>query len=123
MGKSVTLSDIAKACNTSNVTVSKALTDKKGVSDELRIKIKQIAKQMGYEPPKTTASKNSRMIGVIIPKKFMNPNGSFYWSLYNHLVDYFKQEASETGIPYQTLINLYLEECVNEKKKFHMSWK
>lgn len=92
MGKSVTLSDIAKACNTSNVTVSKALTDKKGVSDELRIKIKQIAKQMGYEPPKTTASKNSRMIGVIIPKKFMNPNGSFYWSLYNHLVDYFKQE-------------------------------
>lgn len=39
------------------------------------------------------------------------------------IIDYFKQEASETGIPYQTLINLYLEECVNEKKKFHMSWK
>lgn len=92
MGKSVTLSDIAKACGTSNVTVSKALADKKGVSDELRDRIKQTAKQMGYEPPKTSATKNRRMIGVLIPKKFMNPNGSFYWALYNDLVDLFKQE-------------------------------
>ena len=39
------------------------------------------------------------------------------------VIDYFKQEASETGIPYQTLINLYLVDCVNEKKKLNMSWK
>ncbi|MCR4788388.1 MAG: BrnA antitoxin family protein [Lachnospiraceae bacterium] len=32
-------------------------------------------------------------------------------------IDYFKREASETGIPYQTLINLYLDSCVKEKKK------
>lgn len=31
-------------------------------------------------------------------------------------VSYFKEMASETGIPYQTLINLYLDECVKEKK-------
>ena len=31
-------------------------------------------------------------------------------------VDYFKAMASESGIPYQTLINLYLDECVREKK-------
>ena len=39
------------------------------------------------------------------------------------VIDYFKNEASETGIPYQTLINLYLVECVNEKKKLSISWK
>ena len=37
-------------------------------------------------------------------------------------IDYFKQLAEETGIPYQTLINLYLDECVREKKKLKMKW-
>ena len=32
-------------------------------------------------------------------------------------IDYFKEMSSETGIPYQVLINLYLDECVKEKKK------
>ena len=31
-------------------------------------------------------------------------------------VEYFKALSSESGIPYQTLINLYLDECVKEKK-------
>lgn len=31
-------------------------------------------------------------------------------------VEYFKSMSSESGIPYQTLINLYLDECVREKK-------
>ncbi len=39
------------------------------------------------------------------------------------VIDYFKEEAVETGIPYQTLINLYLIECVREKKKLDISWK
>ena len=38
------------------------------------------------------------------------------------IIDYFKQEAIETGIPYQTLINLYLAECVKEKKKIEVNW-
>ena len=28
------------------------------------------------------------------------------------VIDYFKSESQETGIPYQTLINLYLADCV-----------
>lgn len=32
-------------------------------------------------------------------------------------VVYFKAMAEETGISYQTLINLYLDECVKEKKR------
>ena len=38
------------------------------------------------------------------------------------VIDYFKDEAVESGIPYQTLINLYLAECVKEKKKLKVSW-
>ena len=32
-------------------------------------------------------------------------------------IEYFKEMSAETGIPYQALINLYLDECVKEKKK------
>ena len=39
------------------------------------------------------------------------------------VIDYFKEEAVETGIPYQKLINLYLTECVREKRKLDISWK
>ena len=32
-------------------------------------------------------------------------------------VDYFKKQPEVLGIPYQTLINLYLTDCVNNKRK------
>ena len=37
-------------------------------------------------------------------------------------VDYFKSLADETGIPYQTLINLYLRECAATRKKLSLKW-
>ncbi len=37
-------------------------------------------------------------------------------------IEYFKNEALETGIPYQTLINLYLDSCAKEKKKIDINW-
>ncbi len=40
-----------------------------------------------------------------------------------HVIEYFKAESTETGIPYQTLINLYLQDCVKNKKKIDLSWK
>ncbi len=35
------------------------------------------------------------------------------------VIQYFKEVAEETNIPYQTLINLYLRECAYEHKKLH----
>lgn len=32
-------------------------------------------------------------------------------------INYFKDMSDETGIPYQTLMNFYLDECVKEKKR------
>lgn len=40
-----------------------------------------------------------------------------------NVIDYFKSMSEETGIPYQSLINLYLVSCVNDKKKLDLSWK
>ena len=39
------------------------------------------------------------------------------------VIDYFKSESQETGIPYQTLINLYLDDCAKKKKKLELVWK
>lgn len=38
-------------------------------------------------------------------------------------LDYFKKQSSESGIPYQKLMNLYLVDCAKSKKKLEMTWK
>ena len=38
-------------------------------------------------------------------------------------IGYFKELAEETGIPYQTLINLYLRECAASRKKLSLKWR
>ena len=38
-------------------------------------------------------------------------------------VTYFKDLAEETGIPYQTLINLYLRDCAQSQKRLAMKWR
>ena len=38
------------------------------------------------------------------------------------VVDYFKQMAEQTGIPYQSLINLYLRDCVAQHREIDLSW-
>ena len=37
-------------------------------------------------------------------------------------IAYFKSLADESGIPYQTLINLYLRDCALNGRKLHMKW-
>jgi len=44
-------------------------------------------------------------------------------NLDNSIVEYFKKLSESNGIPYQTLINLYLIDCVNKKRSIDISWK
>jgi predicted DNA binding CopG/RHH family protein len=37
-------------------------------------------------------------------------------------IEYFKQLANETEIPYQTLINIYLRDCAVHERKLQMEW-
>ena len=38
------------------------------------------------------------------------------------VITYFKSMASDTGVPYQSLINLYLRDCAAHHKKIDISW-
>jgi uncharacterized protein (DUF4415 family) len=38
------------------------------------------------------------------------------------VIEYFKAMAKETGVPYQSLINLYLRECAHSGKKLTLKW-
>ena len=37
-------------------------------------------------------------------------------------VEYFKELSTDTGIPYQTLINLYLRDCAESKRELKLEW-
>ncbi|MCI9594389.1 MAG: LacI family transcriptional regulator [Lachnospiraceae bacterium] len=87
MRKEVRLADIAERLNVSTVTVSNALANQKGVSDELREKIKQTAAEMGYQS-RSAAGVTVREIlnlGVIISEKYLGDYPSFYWKVYQEL--------------------------------------
>ena len=88
MAKGVTLADIAEKVGVSSVAVSKALSGKPGVSDEMRLKIKQVAERMGYIPSSAVKSANMETgnIGVIIPEYYYGHFFSFYGKLYEAVV-------------------------------------
>jgi predicted DNA binding CopG/RHH family protein len=37
-------------------------------------------------------------------------------------IDYFKRLSEESGLPYQNLIDLYLEDCARNHKKMEVRW-
>ena len=38
-------------------------------------------------------------------------------------IGYFKSLAGEIGVPYQTLINLYLRDCAASNRRLAMNWR
>lgn len=38
-------------------------------------------------------------------------------------IDFFKRQAATSGIPYQTLINLYLTDCAEHNRQLQTVWK
>ena len=40
----------------------------------------------------------------------------------DEVINYFKQMAEKSGIPYQNLINFYLRNCVEEKKQLKVQF-
>ena len=87
MVKSVKLADIAERLGVSVVTVSKALSGQKGVSEELRTKIKILADEMGYTPIHSPQGERpkSYTIGIITFEEYFTKFASFYWKMYQEL--------------------------------------
>lgn len=116
MAKSVKLADIAAIVGVSSVTVSKALSDQKGVSEELRERIKQLAEEMGYKQPSAMRKEHTSTtftIGVIIPEHFLSKYDSFYWSLYQEITRYTTMQG---GFSILEVVNQDDEEISNMPK-------
>lgn len=88
MAKAVKLSDIAQKLGVSTVTVSKALSGQKGVSEEMREKIRQLADEMGYVKSVVTernVQRKSYTLGIAVAERYLDENKSFYWQLYQQV--------------------------------------
>ena len=87
--KKVSMSEIAQELGISKVSVSKALYDKEGVSEELRKKVKEVADKMGYRFNNSARSlKNSRQynIGILISERFVMDQESYYFSVSGEII-------------------------------------
>ena len=85
--KNVTMRDIGRIAGVSAVTVSKALSGKPGMSDEMRRRILDIADEMHYQYPAADQLrlKSQLDIGILIPEPYFRPE-SFYAVLYKKLI-------------------------------------
>ena len=86
MAKTVKMADIATKLGVSTVTVSKALSGQKGVSEEVRERIVRMAEELGYQRPAgKEEKKKSFNIGVVVSGSYIEKYATFYWELYQEL--------------------------------------
>lgn len=88
MGKQkVSMQSIADELNISKVTVSKALNDKEGVGEELKNRIKELARQKGYKLPEAALQRTGK-IGIIMNTRFATEKGEgkLYIKMYESIV-------------------------------------
>lgn len=89
----LTMKDIAKEFNVSVASVSKALNNKEGLSNDLRERILKYAKENGYKSKITFKSIDTDTpIGIIIPRYFLTPAPAFYWTIYEELYNTLRQQ-------------------------------
>lgn len=95
MQKGVRMADIAEKLGISIVSVSKGLAGKDGVSEEMRARIVETAREMGYTPPAAkvaSGARQSKTVGILVCDRFFNEN-SFYSNLYRAVL----QRCNEIG--------------------------
>lgn len=87
MARIVTLKDIANELGTSIVTVSNALSGKKGVSEAVRAQVIEKARELGYDNAKQNKIPQGKVtIGVIVSEQYIGIGTSFYWTMYQQAV-------------------------------------
>lgn len=121
MPKTVRLADIAERMGVSTVTVSKALSGQKGVSEEMRARIVQLAGEMGYvksDAPKKAEHK-SYTLGIAVAERYLDENESFYWQLYQQMAQRALQKNCFTMLEVMSLPDehtLQIPKMVTEEK-------
>ena len=88
MGKNITMKDVAMQLGVSTVTVSKALSDREGVSEAVRESVKHKADAMGYRYNSLGKSMKEGMnynVGILVAEQFMH-DSAFYSKMYQTLI-------------------------------------
>lgn len=87
MSKKVRMADIAEKLNISIVSVSKTLAGKEGVSQNVRQKILDTAKEMGYlkNEPVRQEKILKGIIGILVADRFFSDN-AFYSNMYRTIL-------------------------------------
>ncbi len=91
--KSIRLEDIAKLCNVDKATISRALNNKKGVSDAKKNEILKIALEQGFKPnhfASALAGGPTNSILVLFQNLELL-NNEYYGKVYLNLVKHLKQ--------------------------------
>jgi LacI family transcriptional regulator len=108
MGKRTTMNDIAQAMGISVNAVSLALNDRKGVSEETRIKIMETAQRLGY------LDRKIRYINTFIHHRLcvliqdIYDEGHKNMEFYNQILYYIIRESKDCG--YDTLVYYFNEQ-------------
>ena len=113
----VSIADIAKALNISTMSVSRGLSGKSGISDDLRSKIEQTAKEMGYLKQKSDIALN---ILILHQKPFIQDNSN-----YSATVQGMEKAIQEVNVDYSIEFvdktkqdNMYLPCKLSKGNKF-----
>lgn len=109
--KAITQTDIARELNISVVSVSNALSGKKGVSDELRQLILDTAEEMGYQGDirMTRMREVALRIGVIISERYLYDTPSFYMKVYQEIV---LAATEQNCVTFLEVLSVEDEECL-----------
>ena len=118
MKEVVSLKDIAKICNVSISTVSKAMNDRADISGDKKEEIRRIARELNYVPnymASTLKSKRTRNIGVLLSEK---TGTGLMHEHFAKILNSFKETVEERGYV-MTFINVssspnrlsFMEQC------------
>lgn len=118
MAKDVTMRDIAKELGVSTVTVSKALNNKEGVGNLLRVTIRKKAEEMGYKftlANKALREDASRTVGVIVDALYVVINerkntSPFYLRMYQNVV------LALAEYSYSAILEVITDEMIDRQK-------
>ncbi len=127
----VSLKDIAKKINTTPATVSRALNNRPGVSEELRNKIIEVANEMGYVPNVMAREIRAEKRNILVLFPVKDYNASFYtdllWKGYEkgkseqsmHEVDWYEFYLEGEDLTHSNEIKAEkLQEYINAGVKF-----
>ena len=86
MSGKIRMKDIAERIGVSIVSVSKAINGKDGVGDDVRSRILEVAKELGYEIDSSDKKSHQKTIGVLVVDAFLTEKNAFYGNIHKSIV-------------------------------------